>query len=199
MSQISNTSKPAQIFGDRIPEVRIHVGGIHVSQTPVKITTVLGSCISVCLFDPSTQIGGMNHFLLPGDLNSPDLSTRYGINAMEILINEMMKTGANRLRLRAKVFGGANIFQTNHRLMMVGERNIRFIRGFLMTEDIPILSERLGGNEGLVVHYFAHRFEVFVKPISTDRYTLQAEEEARFYKKAADDLRTREANNVTLF
>lgn len=192
-------SKPVQAHDHEIAEVRIHVGGIHVSRTAVRISTVLGSCISACLFDPWTRIGGMNHFLLPGELNSPDLSTKYGINAMEILINEMMKLGASRFRLRAKVFGGGNIFRSNHRLMMVGERNIKFIRQFLDTENIPVLSERLGGDEGLLVHYLAHSFEVFVKPIATARFKVQEEEEARFYNQVADDLMTRNSSNVTLF
>jgi chemotaxis protein CheD len=185
--------------GDLIPSVTIHVGDIHVSDTPVKIKTILGSCIAACMYDPSTRIGGMNHFLLPGELDSLDLSTRYGVNAMEMLINEMMKIGANRLKLQAKVFGGADIFRTNHTLMMVGKKNIKFIRGFLETERIPVLSERLGGNEGLIVHYIAQTFEVFIKPVSTDRYKQQEEEEINFYKKIANELVERNSENITLF
>jgi chemotaxis protein CheD len=196
---MSHSSKLVQAARQGTAEVRIHVGGIYVSRTPVWITTLLGSCISVCLFDPSTRIGGMNHFLLPGELNAPELSTKYGINAMEILINEMMKLGATRFRLLAKVFGGANIFRTNHNLMMVGERNVKFIREFLGTENIPVISERLGGDEGLIVHYLANSFEVFVKPIATDRFSLHQEEEARFYSQVTGDLRARDSSNVTLF
>lgn len=196
MNHVSTTARPS---ASNVPGVTIHVGGIHASRTPVEIKTVLGSCVSACMYDPSTRIGGMNHFLLPGELDGQDLSTRYGVNAMEILINEMMKLGANRPRLRAKVFGGADIFRANHRLMMVGKRNIKFIREFLETENIPIVSERLGGNNGLVVHYLSHSFEVFVKPISTDRYKLQEEEEARFYSKVAHELRNQGSQNVTLF
>ena len=184
---------------DMLPSVTIHVGDIHVSDRPVEIKTILGSCISACMFDPSTHIGGMNHFLLPGELDSSDLSTRYGINAMEMLINEMMKFGANRIHLRAKAFGGADIFQTNHKLMMVGKKNIRFIRDFLATEKIPLVGERLGGNAGLIIHYYARTFEVFVKPIPTDRYKQQEEEEVRFYNKIADELVNRKSDNVTLF
>ncbi len=182
-----------------IPSVTIHVGDIHASDTPVRIKTILGSCISACVYDPSTRIGGMNHFLLPGDLGSLDLSTRYGVNAMEMLINEMMKLGANRLRLRAKVFGGADIFQTNHTLMMVGKKNIKFIKEFLATENIPLLNERLGGHEGLIVHYVAHTFEVFIKPVSTDRYKQQEEEEIKFCNRITQELSTLDSKNITLF
>ena len=182
-----------------IPTVTIHVGGIYASDEAVKIKTLLGSCISACMYDPSTRIGGMNHFLLPGELDSLDLSTRYGINAMEMLINEMMKLGANRLKLQAKVFGGADIFRANHKLMMVGKRNIQFILEFLGTENIPIINERLGGNQGLIVCYVAQTFEVFVKPISTDRYKQQEEEEDKFYKKVSSELVHRDSSNITLF
>ncbi len=184
---------------DPLPTVTIHVGGIHASKTPVKIKTLLGSCVSACMYDPSTGIGGMNHFLLPGELDSLDLSTRYGVNAMEILINEMMKVGASRSHMQAKVFGGADIFRANHKLMMVGKRNIEFIREFLDTERIPILKERLGGNDGLIVHFIAHTFEVFVKPISASHFRQKEEEEMTFYKKIAHELVNRESTNVTLF
>ncbi len=196
---MSHTSGGGQHNADAIPSVTIHVGGIHVSEIPVRIKTLLGSCISACLYDPSTRIGGMNHFLLPGELDSLDLSSRYGVNAMEILINEMMKIGANRLRLQAKVFGGADIFRANHKLMMVGKRNIKFIRDFLETEKIPILNERLGGNEGLIVHFISHTFDVFIKPVSTSRFRHKEEEETRFYKKIARELVKRKSENVTLF
>ncbi len=163
------------------------------------ISTVLGSCVSACLFDPSTKIGGMNHFLLPRDPDATDYSTRYGVNAMEVLINEMMKIGANRYRLQAKAFGGADIFRANHKLMKVGKRNIKFISEFLQTEGIPIINERLGGSEGLIVHYLAHTFEVFVKRVSTDRYKQKEEEEKRFYTKISNEVKTPDPGNVTLF
>jgi chemotaxis protein CheD len=196
---MKNSPRNVRQNADSIPSVTIHVGDIHASDTPVRIKTILGSCISACIYDPSTRIGGMNHFLLPGDLGGLDLSTRYGVNAMEMLINEMMKLGANRLRLQAKVFGGADIFQTNHTLMMVGKKNISFIREFLATENIPLLNERLGGHEGLIVHFVANTFEVFIKPVSTDRYKQQEEEEIKFCKRITQELSNLDSKNVTLF
>ncbi len=127
------------------------------------------------------------------------MSTRYGVNAMEMLINEMMRIGANRLRLKAKVFGGADIFRANHKLMMVGKRNIGFIREFLKAENIPIVIERVGGNEGLVVHYASNTFDVFVKPIPSTHYRMQEEEKTNFYKKVSKELADRESQNVTFF
>jgi chemotaxis protein CheD len=92
------------------PIVKIHIGQYFASRDPAIIYTVLGSCISVCFFDPIARIGGMNHILHTGEsLFSSDDSARFGINAMELLINEMVGLGAIRSRLVAKVFGGGNI------------------------------------------------------------------------------------------
>ena len=182
-----------------LPVVTIHVGDIHVSASPIKIKTILGSCVSACLYDPGTMIGGMNHFLLPGDVGDPELSTRYGVNAMEVLINEMMKLGVNRKRLMAKIFGGADIFRVNHSMMMVGEKNIKFVREFLDTENIPVMKARLGGNEGLIVHFIVQTFDVFVKPVPTDRYKQKEEEEIIFCKKITQELINRDSRNITLF
>ena len=89
------------------PVVYMHIGQYFASKDPVIIQTVLGSCVSVCFFDPVTRIGGMNHILYSGEVRSSyDYNARYGINAMELLINEMVGLGAVRSRLIAKVFGG---------------------------------------------------------------------------------------------
>ena len=193
------TSEDLPGNSNSIPVVTISVGGVHASVTPVRIKTILGSCVAVCLYDPSTGIGGMNHFLLPGEFDGSDLSTRYGVNAMEVLINEMMKIGANRAPLLSKVFGGADIFRANHKLMMVGKRNIKFIHEFLETENIPILSARLGGNEGLIVHYITESFQVFVKPVLTDRYKQQEKEEMEFNEKIVCELADLDSKNITLW
>ena len=93
-------------------QISIHIGGYHASREPSVIHTVLGSCVAVCLFDPVNRVGGMNHILLPGkaDMRHFDVSARYGINAMELLINKMMQLGGSRNRFLAKVFGGAHLF-----------------------------------------------------------------------------------------
>ncbi|MGH7767165.1 MAG: chemotaxis protein CheD, partial [Candidatus Binatia bacterium] len=92
-----------------VKEVSIHIGGVFASRDPTVVRTVLGSCVSACLFDPLTNVGGMNHFMLPDGEPDGDQPTRYGINAMEVLINEIMKLGGERRRLRAKVFGAGHV------------------------------------------------------------------------------------------
>jgi chemotaxis receptor (MCP) glutamine deamidase CheD len=183
----------------QLQTVTLHIGDLHVSTRPVKIKTILGSCIAACLFDRATGIGGMNHFLLPGDTDDPELSTRYGVNAMEVLINEMMKLGARRSSIQAKIFGGGDIFRSEHPYMMVGAKNIRFVLGFLATESIPVLTSRIGGNQGLMVVYLPHTFEVFVKPLTTDRFTTTEEKELTYRGKLTRELNGERADSITLF
>ena len=119
--------------------VKVLPGEYFVSNEQVVIMTVLGSCIAACLWDSRAGIGGMNHFMLPeGD--SADASGRYGSYAMELLINEMMKAGARRESLQAKIFGGAQVM-AGFTTMNVGERNTRFVQEYLRTERIPLLAE----------------------------------------------------------
>lgn len=108
------------------------------------LSTVLGSCVAACLWDPVALIGGMNHFLLPNAGGAGDgVSSRYGINAMEMLINNMLKLGADRSRIRAKLFGGASM---SSNLADIGGLNARFARSFLATEEIPCVAASLGGS-----------------------------------------------------
>jgi len=119
--------------------VKVLPGEYFVSNEQVVIMTVLGSCIAACLWDSRAGVGGMNHFMLPeGD--SSDASGRYGSYAMELLINEMLKAGARRESLQAKIFGGAQVM-AGFTTMNVGERNTRFVQEYLRTERIPLLAE----------------------------------------------------------
>ena len=117
-----------------------------VSDPGVILTTLLGSCIAVCLWDAGARVGGMNHFLLSEPRSKAVLSDlemqRYGVHAMELLINEMMKKGGLRSRLRAQLYGGANITAG---LGAIGTDNARFAREFLATEDIAVVHSDVGG------------------------------------------------------
>lgn len=107
------------------------------------LSTVLGSCVAVCLHDPKRKIGGMNHFLLPFGLKTAtDRPVRYGLFAMESLINDLTKAGAVKSRLEAKIFGGARISTD---LRDIGRINANFAKEFLATEGIACLGESLGG------------------------------------------------------
>jgi len=119
--------------------VKILPGEYFVHDEDILIMTTLGSCIAACLWDRHARIGGMNHFMLPESSDSANDSGRYGSFAMELLINEMMKRGASRGSLEAKVFGGAAVI-SGMSTLNVGERNTNFVVDYLKTERIPILS-----------------------------------------------------------
>ena len=126
--------------------VKILPGEYYATTDNTVIVTVLGSCVAVCLRDPQCKIGGMNHFLLPSDgsseISSVSESARYGVYAMELLINQMLKLGADRHRMEAKVFGGGNVLK-GFTGQNVGERNAEFILDYLKAEHIPVLASDL--------------------------------------------------------
>jgi chemotaxis protein CheD len=118
--------------------VKVLPGEYYVTDRDIIIMTVLGSCIAACLWDGEQRIGGMNHFMLPD--GGEESSGRYGAYAMELLINEMIKRGARRTTLQAKVFGGGQVMRS-FTTMNVGERNTRFVLDYLHTERIPVVSK----------------------------------------------------------
>ncbi len=120
----------------------INAGEFHVSKNDEIISTLLGSCVAVCLYDPEKKIAGMNHFMLPGRISKVDIfkdrSAKYGITAIERLIAEMEKLGADRDRLVAKVFGGGSMFEYDQKTNRIPHDNIRLAKLMLEIEDIPI-------------------------------------------------------------
>jgi len=115
-------------------------GEYFVHNEDMLLLTTLGSCIAACLWDRHARIGGMNHFMLPDGTGSANDGGRYGSYAMELLINEMMKRGASRTSLEAKVFGGGQVI-SGMNTMNVGERNTQFVLDYLKTEHIPVVSK----------------------------------------------------------
>ena len=136
-------------------ERRIHVGQgeHHVTRDPsVVLSTILGSCVALCLRDPVAGVGGMNHFLLPeGAGAGTDAGRRYGAYAMELLINDVLKAGGRRERLEAKLFGGGRMFDT---LRDVGRANADFAERFLRDEAIALVGGSLRGDGARRVHYW---------------------------------------------
>src|SRR5579863_1151685 len=137
-------------------ERRIHIvqGEYRVSTDPdTVVSTLLGSCVAACIRDPVAGIGGMNHFLLPGeDVRSHNAEAeRYGDYLMELLINGLMKQGANRDRLEAKLFGGARMMGG---LSDIGKKNAEFAQGYLEHEGITVVGRDLGGNRGRRLQYW---------------------------------------------
>jgi chemotaxis protein CheD len=148
---------------------KILPGEFYITRAEEAITTVLGSCISACIRDPATNVGGMNHFMLPEDTtqgksawldDQAGLATRYGSFAMESLINGLLKLGARRERLEVKLFGGGHILNVG---MDVGDRNIDFARRWLKTEGYKVVAEDVGETVPRRVVYFPASGKVRVK------------------------------------
>jgi Chemotaxis protein; stimulates methylation of MCP proteins len=126
-------------------------GEFQVSSDPeVVLSTVLGSCVSVCLYDQDQGIGGMNHYLLADASEGEATSLKYGANAMELLINHLLKRGATRARLQAKVFGGSKM---SGRFADIGPRNADFALRYLAAEEFPVIARDLGGAEARRVNF----------------------------------------------
>lgn len=177
----------------RQTHIRLHPGEYSASaERTTVISTILGSCVSACLFDPIRNLFGMNHFLLSSDRyakNIPYYETdagKYGIQAMELLINSMLSLGAQRHNLKAKAFGGASILPRMSRAdnyLCVGEVNVRFIREFLAQEGIPLVSEDLGGDLGRVIRFHGSDFSVYMKKIQPMRSKEISTQERKFWEK----------------
>jgi chemotaxis protein CheD len=146
--------------------VKVLPGEYFVTATNVLMVTVLGSCVSACIRDREKGIGGMNHFMLAdaGEASALSASARYGTYAMEILINHLLKMGARRNNLEAKVFGGGRVMATLSS-SQVGERNARFVRTFLRTEGIPTAAEDLLDSYPRKVYFFPETGRVLVKKL----------------------------------
>jgi chemotaxis protein CheD len=161
--------------------VIIYPGEFYVSPNDV-IATVLGSCISVCIKDTKTGIGGMNHFMLPGDVRSEDIflsaSAKYGMFAMEQLINDMLKRGGLQKHFQAKVFGGGHVLNFRKTDGNVPESNIDFVRAFLKMEQIEIIKEDVGGYTGRKVLFFPDTGKVLLKRLKStvDSKIIEAEQ-----------------------
>ncbi len=126
----------------------IHVGEIFVAVEPTEIATVLGSCVAVCLYDKVRNIGAMNHYLVPL-WNGNGLQTpKFGNISIPRMIENMENIGCNRRNIEAKIFGGANISDTQLEHMMVGKKNIIIAKEILKDYGIPVVAEDSGGNKG---------------------------------------------------
>lgn len=127
-------------------------GEHRISSNPDDVlSTVLGSCIAACLWDPEAGVGGMNHFLLPDGPGEDATSLRYGLHAMELLINGLLRAGAERHALRAKLFGGAHLLP---HLPDIGGRNYRFACNFLQREGISLIGGSVGGSRGRRIRFW---------------------------------------------
>ena len=157
--------------------VKILPGEYFVHDEDMLIMTTLGSCIAACLWDRDKRIGGMNHFMLPEGNSSTD-GGRYGSYAMELLINELIKRGATRSTMEAKVFGGGAVISGMNSIN-VGERNTKFVLDYLHTERISVVSKDVMDIYPRKVCFLPASGKAMVKRLaSTNTEMLAAQERA---------------------
>lgn len=202
MSSVLDKHFATNIYYDRgfdTDAAKILPGEYYFTPKDMVIVTVLGSCVSACIRDRVSGIGGMNHFMLPNDGGDPggilSASMRYGTYAMEILINELLKAGAKRENLEAKVFGGGHVLQ-GFIAINVGERNAQFVKDYLKTEGIRIVAQDLEDIYPRKVYFFPRSGKVLVKKLKQLHNNTLANREQDY----ANRLSTRPASgDIELF
>ncbi|MBZ4676706.1 MAG: chemotaxis protein CheD [Anaerophaga sp.] len=133
---------------------------LFASKEPYVVKTILGSCVAICLWDPVTKIGGINHYMLP-TWNGNDLaSPKYGNIAIDKLLERMVHLGAKRENLQAKIFGGGELIESGANGTLIGERNIRVARLILEEKKIPVVASSTGGRKGRKILFFTDTGEV---------------------------------------
>ena len=182
----------------------IHPGEYLVSEDDIIIATVLGSCVAVALRDEGKRIGGLNHFMLPGDFDNQShfesQSAKYGMYAMELLINDLLKMGCRKERLRAKVFGGGSVLGLGlgkDRISRVPKSNIEFAFDYLKTEGIPVDTSDTGGSAARKILFFVRDGKVLLKRISGTLIAAVEMEERDYYTRIQK--RQERAGDITLF
>ena len=176
---------------------KILPGECYVTSLDMVLVTVLGSCVAACLRDPVARLGGMNHFMLPETSRDESIvsqPSRYGVYAMELLINDILRRGGRRERLEAKVVGGGNVLR-GFGAGTVGERNASFVMRFLQTEGIRIIGHDLLNQHPRKVYYFPYSGRVLVKELRTLNNDTLAKREQQYRQKLAGE----SAGQVELF
>lgn len=165
-----------------IDAVKLLPGEYFVTTKDMALSTVLGSCVSACIYDLQSGVGGMNHFMLPEKEDDQGVQVecaRFGGYAMDILIRELLRNGAHRENLAAKVFGGGNV----QRAMVssaIGSQNTRFVKKYLAGQGIPILASDLEGEHPRKIHFFPRNGRVLQKKLYVARNDTIAEREQRY-------------------
>ncbi|HEX3008417.1 MAG TPA: chemotaxis protein CheD [Bacteroidales bacterium] len=156
---------------ENIPVHFLYPAELFVSKTPYQVNTILGSCVAVCLFDPILQIGGINHYMLPYWNGQGLASPKYGNIAIERLADKMVALGCNKSNLKAKVFGGGEVIETNIVQFHIGQRNIEVARTILEEMKIPIVASSLGGKLGRKIEYLTSTGDVRQKYVQKTQQT----------------------------
>ncbi len=143
----------------------LHPGGLFAQNKEYIVTTILGSCVSICLWDPVLRIGGINHYLLALWNGEGLPSPKYGNIAITKLVERILALGSKKQNLKAKVFGGATVIRGSNGFLNVSQRNITLAENILQCERIPVISCDVGGNRGRKIIFNTNSGGVLVKKI----------------------------------
>jgi len=184
----------------------IHPGEYYATKEDVIISTVLGSCVAVVLYDTVNKFGGMNHFMLSVNFDTKSTNSyyisnsgKYGMYAMELLINDMLKKGAKKSQLIAKVFGGGTVLRMDKSYSnKIPQTNIDFAFTFLETEGIPIKTYDVGGDNARKVFLFPKTARILLKRIERT-YAAPIQKEEKEYLEKIKKKNTEEGGEITLF
>jgi len=141
-------------------KIFLYPSALFASSKPHEVTTILGSCVAVCLYDPNLRIGGVNHYMLPYWNGRGLASPKYGNIAIEKLISKLISLGSDKNNIIAKVFGGGEVIQSNNNQFSIGERNIEVANTILKEQKIRIYSSSTGGKLGRKIIYNTETGEV---------------------------------------
>lgn len=166
-------SAPPPPDESRLTQAYLTPGTLYCSTEPTVVSTVLGSCVAVCLIDRHNRAAGMNHFVLPHSPIGED-SLRYGDVALNRLLERMIWFGCAGGDLRAKVFGGASVLPFGEASETVGVKNVRSALAWLRLHDIPVIARRTGGRNGLLLRFHTASGQVLVRKITTTLAAIDA-------------------------
>lgn len=150
--------------------INVGIADMGVAMSPNTLRTILGSCIGICIYDPKMKIGGLSHIMLPSSKKPSNNLKKYADTAIPLMIDEMIKLGADQQRLIAKLAGGATMFKYTDNSLMgeIGKNNILSVREILGSLRIPIVSEEVGGDYGRTIDFYLETGELKVKSIGKE-------------------------------
>lgn len=152
--------------------VNVGVAQVKISSSPSILRTILGSCVGICIYDRMKKIGGLAHILLPNDQSKGASPEKYADTAIPLMVKQLLKDGARKEFMSAKIAGGASMFKfgSNVTLGQIGDRNVDETKKILEQLGIPLLDEDVGGNAGRVIDFFLEDGRLKVKASGNEKY-----------------------------
>ncbi len=150
--------------------INVGIADYGVSGAPNILRTILGSCVGICIYDPEKTVGGLSHIMLPTSKKEASNIKKYADTAIPAMISDMIKAGADKKRLIAKIAGGATMFKHAENSLMgdIGRNNISSVKAILSNLDIRIVSEDVGGDYGRTIDFYLETGEIKIKTIGKD-------------------------------